>query len=105
MSKSISECIIEFVDGLAMQGNEVRDMTIELPYVLRLKLQLEMNRYDTSIGRVPEFTLNTSTCAVLITSLKSEREEALRVKLGYLKIQRDRLDQEEKELNKILGTL
>lgn len=108
MSKSIVGCIQDFTNQLGMQGFNADEITIELPYYLRLRLQEEMlnqmrgyNR-DMNRGRIPEFTLNTMLCPVTITSLKSEREEALRSRLVELDKRRVELDKQEKELNEML---
>lgn len=108
MSKSITECIIDFTNDLDVNGYKLSEMTMELPYGTRLQIQHEMIQKmrgyesDRYRGRIPEFTLNTRGCPVLITSLKSEREQALRSRLTDLEKQRIVLDKQEKELQEML---
>lgn len=108
MGKSVVRCIQDFTEQLDKNGYIAKEITIELPYYLRLRLQEEMlsqmRQYDQDMsrGRIPEFTLNTQLCPVLITSLKSEREQALRLRLVELDKRRVELDKQEEELNEIL---
>lgn len=109
MSKKIVECIMRFSDDLSANGYELREMTMELPYHIRLKLNDEILEQmygfqkGAAIGRSLDFILNTRHFPITITSLKSEREEALKQRLSKLEVRRTELDKEEKEIKEQLG--
>lgn len=100
---------MRFSDELSVNGYDIKEMTLELPYHVRLRLNDELIKQmsgfqqDVARGRSLDFVLNTRQGPVSITSVKSEREEALKQRLTKLEVRRTELDKEEKEIKEQLG--
>lgn len=100
---SIITSIINFSNDLSNLGFNFEELTIEMPYNMRIKLQLEMMNYlspynsDRMRGHVSGFIINTQQCSVKINSLQSEREEVLKLELT-------KIEERVKEIKKQLGS-